>query len=74
MRGMFPHVAFKFWIGVAPLLRGLPEEGDVEHIRLIGVGDGGLRRSDFSRDKVGFHGIGVDAVIELGQGAVEVPS
>ena len=38
------------------------------------MANGGLRRCDLWRNEMGFHRVGVDAVIELGQGAVEVPS
>ena len=71
--GVVAHVAFKAWVGVAPLLRGLAEEGDVEQVGFGGVGDGGLGGGDFGRDEVLFYRVGVDAVVELREGAVEVP-
>ena len=71
--GVVAHVAFELGIGVAPLLGGLAEQGDVEQVGLVGVGDGGLRGRDLGRDEMGFHRVGVDAVIELGEGAVEIP-
>ncbi len=72
-RRVFAHVAFEFGVGVAPLFRRLAKERHVENIRLAGVGDGGLARRDFRRDEVCLDGIGVDAVIELGESAVEIP-
>ncbi len=62
-----------FGVGVAPLPGGLAEEGDVQQVGLAGVGDGGLRGRDLRRDEVGLDGVGVDAVVELGEGAVEIP-
>lgn len=44
--GVFTHVAFQFRIGVAPLPGGLAEQGHIEQIGFVGVGDGGLRRRD----------------------------
>ena len=72
--GVFAHVAFELGIGFAPFLRGLAEQGYVEQVGLGGVGDGSLCERYFGRDEVGFDGIGVDAVVELGEGAVEIPS
>ena len=71
--GVVAHVAIEFGIGVAPLFGGVSEECDVEEVRLGGVGDGGLGGRDFGRDQVGFDRVGVDAVVEFGEGAVEVP-
>ena len=71
--GVFTHVVFQFWIGVAPLPGGLSEQGHVEQVGLVGVRDGSLRRRDLGRNEMGFHRVGVNAVIELGKGAVEVP-
>ena len=72
--GVVAHVAFELGVGVAPLLRSLTEERDVEEVGLVGVRDGGLRGRDLGRDEMGLHRVGVDAVVELGEGAVEVPS
>ncbi len=35
--GVFAHVAFQFRIGVAPLPRGLAEQGHVEQVGFVGV-------------------------------------
>ena len=71
--GMVAHVAFEFGVGVTPLFRCLAEKGDIEHIGFVGVGDRGLSGRDFRRNEVCLYGVGVNAVIELGEGAVEVP-
>ena len=52
---------------------GLAEESDIEHVSFGGVGDGGLRGRDCGRNQVRFDGVGVDVVVELGKGAIEVP-
>lgn len=71
--GVFAHVAFKGGVGVAPLFGCLAEEGDIEQVRLGGIGDGGLGGRNRSRNQVRSDGVGVDAVVELGKGAVQVP-
>ena len=71
--GVVAHVAIELGIDVTPLLRGLAEEGHVQQIGLGGVSDGSLRGRDLRRDEVRLDGVGVDAVVELGEGAVEVP-
>ncbi len=70
--GVFAHVAFQRGVGVAPLFGGQAEEGDVEYVGLAGIGDGGLRGCDGGRYQVRFDGVGVDAVVELGQGAIQI--
>ena len=55
------------------MLRGLAEQGDVEQVGLAGIGEGRLRGRDFGRNEVSLHRIGVNAVIQLGQRAIEVP-
>ena len=72
-RGVVAHVAVLAGIGVAPFAGGLAEEGDVEKVCFVGVGDGGLFRRDFRRDEVRLDGVGVETVMNLGEGAVEVP-
>ncbi len=71
--GVVAHVAVLTGVGVAPLVGGLSEEGDVEDVGFVGVGEGGLLRGDFGRDEMGLDGVGVEVVIDLGEGAVEVP-
>jgi hypothetical protein len=66
-------VALGIGVGVAPLFRGLAEKGDVEKIGLAGVGEAGLGLGDGGGDEGFLDGVGVDAVIDLGQGALEVP-
>lgn len=72
--GVVAHVAIQFRIGVSPLLRGPAKQGHVQEISLGGVGNGGLCGSDDGGNQVGLHGVGVDDVIELREGAIEIPS
>lgn len=72
--GVFAHVAVQFRIGVAPLPGGLAKQGHVEQIGFVGVRDGGLRRRNLRRDEMGLHRVGMNPVIELGKGAIEIPS
>ena len=71
--GVVAHVAIKFGVRITPLAGGLAEESDVEQVGFGGVGDGGLGGGDLGRDEVLFDRVGVDAVVELGEGAIEVP-
>ena len=41
-RGVVADVSFGSGMGIAPLFRGLAEEGDVEQIRLAGIDGRGL--------------------------------
>ena len=66
-------IAFQLGIGIAPLLRRVTKECDVEQIRLGRVSDGRLCGRDFRRDQMCLHRVGVDAIIQLGQRAVEIP-
>lgn len=72
-RGIFTNVALEIWIGVAPLLGGLDEECYIEQSCLGGIRDNCLCSSDCGGDEVGSYGIRVDAVIELGKCADQVP-
>jgi len=67
------HVAVFVGIGVTPFTGGLTEERDVEQIGFVGVREGCLLRRNFRRDEMGQDGVGVEAMIDFGQGAVEVP-
>jgi len=52
---------------------GVTEERDVQQIRFARVSDGRLCGRDFGRNQVRLHCVGVDAIIQLRQRAVEVP-
>ena len=69
-----PDIAFPARILVAPVLRRHAEERHVQHVRLRGINQVGLARAQFRRHKVLLDRIGVDAVIDLGQIAPDVPA
>ena len=71
--GVVAYVAILIRTCIAPFTGGLAEKGDIEHVGFVGVGDGGLFRGDLVRDETEPNSIGVDAVVDLGEGAVEVP-
>ena len=73
-RGVVADVAIGVGMGVAPLLRRLAEEGDVEQVGLAGVNEAGLSLGDGGRDERILDRVGVDAVVDLGEGALEVPT
>ncbi len=45
-RGVVADVALGVGVGVAPLLRGLSEQGDIEEVGLAGINRGGLSLRD----------------------------
>lgn len=53
-RGVVADVALRVGMGIAPLLRGLAEEGDVEQVGLAGIHGGRLRFGDGRRDEGSF--------------------
>ena len=71
--GVVAHVAFHIGIGIPPLFGCLTEEGDIEHVRFVGVDYGGLRWGHRGWDQVRFDGIGVEAVVEFGKGTIQIP-
>jgi len=72
--GVFEHVAFQIRIGVPPLPGGKTEEGDIQEVGLRGIGCGSLGKGDFWWDEVCLDGVRVDAVVQLGKCAIEIPS
>ena len=72
-RSVIPDVTLGVRMGITPLFRGLAEEGDIEQIGLAGIDGGGLRLGDGWRDERFLDRVGVDAVVDLGEGALEVP-
>ena len=73
MRGVVADVAVGVGMGVAPLPGGLAEEGDVEQVGFAGVDRCRLRFGNGGRDERLLDGVGVDAVIDLRERALEVP-
>ena len=72
--GLVANVDIFARVFAAPLGGGLAEEGHVEHIGLAGIDDAGLRFAQLRRDEVSLDGVGVDAVVDLGEIAANVPA
>ena len=73
-RRVVTDVAFCVGMGIAPLPGGLAEECDIEHVRFAGIDQRRLLFCDSRRNERVPDGIGVDAVVDLGQGALEIPT
>lgn len=71
--GVVADVALGIGVGIAPLFGGLAEEGDVEEVGFVRIDEGCLGLGDGGWEECFFDGIGVDAVVDLGEGALEVP-
>jgi len=61
-------------MGVAPFSGGLAKEGDVGQVGFAGIDERRLLFCDGGGNERLLDGIRVDAVIDLGQGALEVPT
>ena len=70
--GVVAYVAVFVWIGVTSFAGGLAEECDIEDVGFVCVGDGSLLRGDLRRNEMGLNRVGVNSVIDLGKGAVEI--
>ena len=73
-RGVVTEIALGVGVGVAPLPGGLAKEGHVQQVSLVGIDETGLGLGDGRRNECFLDGIGMDAVVDLGQGALEVPA
>ena len=71
---MVAHIALKFGIGLAPLPGGLAKERDIEQVGLIRVSDGRLSVSDLGGNQILLHRRRVNAIVEFGERAIEIPS
>ena len=72
-RSVVADVSLGVRMGIPPLFRGLAEEGDVEQVGFAGINGGGLRLGDGWRDEGFLDRVGMNAVVDLGEGALEVP-
>jgi hypothetical protein len=72
--GFVADIAFMVAVFVPPLLRGFTEQGHVEQIRLAGLDEIDLLGRQLRRDQDRLDGVGVDAVIDFGQVAADVPA
>ena len=60
-------------MGIAPLSRGLAEQRDIKQIGFVGIDKRCLGLGECRRQECFFDGVGVDAVVDLGEGALEAP-
>ena len=65
--GVIALIALQVGMLSLPLLVRLPEEGDIQHIRLIRVNNVHLRPRDRRRDEMLLDRIGVNAVVDFRQ-------
>ncbi len=72
--GLVADVALVAGVLAAPLGGGLAEEGHVEHIGFAGIDEAGLRLAQLRRDQVRLNGVGVDAVVDFGEVAADIPA
>ena len=72
--GLVADVAFVFRVRGAPLGGGLSEEGHVEHVGFVGIDEVGLGFAQLGRNEVSLDGVGVDAVVDPGEVAADVPT
>lgn len=73
-RRVIADISIGVGMGIAPLLRGPAEEGDVEQVGFVRIDELRLSFGDRGWEKRLLDGVGVDAVINFGQGALEVPA
>ena len=72
--GLVADVALVAGVLTAPLGRGLAEQSHVEHIGFAGINEAGLGFAQLRRDEMGLDGVGVDAVVDPGEIAADVPA
>ena len=72
-RRMVADVAFGIGMGIAPLLRGLAKEGDIEQVSFVGIDERCLSLRECRRQERLLDRVRMDAVVDLCEGALEVP-
>lgn len=73
-RSMVADVAFGIGMSIAPLLGGLSEQRDIKQIGFVGIDKRCLGLGECRRQECFFDGVGVDAVVNLCEGPLEVPA
>ena len=73
-RGVVPLVTLGVGVDILPLFGGVAKKGYVQQVGLAGVDLAGLGFGDGGRDQGVFDGIGVDAVVDFGEGALQAPA
>ena len=72
-RSMVADVTFGIGMGIAPCTGCLSEEGDIEQVGFVGIDERCLSLGECRGQECFFDGVGVDAVVDLGEGALEAP-
>ena len=72
-RRMVADVAFGIGMGIALLLRGLAEQSNIEQVGFVGIDERCLGFGECRRQECFFDSVGVDAVVDLGEGALKAP-
>ena len=72
--GIVADVAFELRMGIAPLFGRHPEQCHIQNIGFVGIDQRNLPSRQFRRDQVFLDGICVNAVIDLGKVALDVPN
>jgi hypothetical protein len=72
--GMVPYIALGIGVGLPPLNSGFAEKGHVQQVGLAGIYGRRILLSKQLRDEVFLDRIGMDAVIDLGQNALDMPA
>ena len=70
---MVADIALSLEMSVAPLPGGLAEEGHVQEVGFARIHGRRLDLGNRGRDERVFNGVRVDAIIDLGEGALEIP-
>ncbi len=72
-RSVVADVALGVGVGIPPFLGGLAEKRDIEQVGFVGIDERRLLPGDGWRDEGLLYGVGMDAIIDFGKGALEVP-
>ena len=73
-RCVIADISISVGMRIAPLLRGPAEKGDVEQVGFVGIDELRLSFGDRGWEERLLDGVRVDAVVDLGQGSLEVPA
>lgn len=72
--GVVTDVTLKIWIGIAPLFCRHPEQCHIQHIGFVGIDQGNLTGGQLRRDQILLDGVRMNAIIDLGKVALDVPT
>ena len=72
--GIVADVAFKIRVGIAPLFGRHTKQRHIQDIGFIGIDQGNLPGRQFRWDQILLDGIRVNAIIDLGKVALDIPA